>query len=152
MKRKALKFGACLVCVFKNWKLLFKNICGNTCGWKSVLKCVKCCLKTENGCLKSQTKHPLEYFNIIPLFALFCFCVKAIEEILPNRFPPLFLQIPSFTHLKSPWITALFTSLLQNHRSLVWFADLAAAWVKVADIWVDVGSVDICLLFCSNHS
>ena len=48
-----------LVCVFKNWKLLFKNIYGNTCGWKSVLKYVKCCLKTENGCLKTQTKHPL---------------------------------------------------------------------------------------------
>ena len=27
-------------------------------GEKSVLKCVKCCLKTENGCLKTQTKHP----------------------------------------------------------------------------------------------
>ena len=49
-----------LVCVFKNWKLLFKNICGSTCGWKSVLKCVKCCLKTENGYLKIQTKHPLK--------------------------------------------------------------------------------------------
>ena len=48
-----------LVCVFKNWKLLFKNIYGNTCGWKSVLKCVKCYLKTKNGCLKIQTKHPL---------------------------------------------------------------------------------------------
>ena len=47
-----------LVHVFKNWKLLFENICGNTCGWKNVLKCVKCCLKTENGCLKTQTKHP----------------------------------------------------------------------------------------------
>ena len=44
--------GAGLVCVFKNWKLLFKNICGNTCGWKSTLKYVKCCLKTENCCLK----------------------------------------------------------------------------------------------------
>ena len=42
-----------LVHVFKNWKLLFENICGNTCGWKSVLKCVKCCLKTKNCCLKS---------------------------------------------------------------------------------------------------
>ena len=38
--------------------MLFKNICGNTCGWKSALKCVKCCLKTENGGLKSLTKHP----------------------------------------------------------------------------------------------
>ena len=47
-----------LVCVFKNWKLLFKNICRNTCEWKSVLKCVKYCLKTENDCLKTQTKHP----------------------------------------------------------------------------------------------
>ena len=45
--------------LFKNWKLLFKNICENTCGWKSVLKCIKCCLKTKNGCLKTQTKHPL---------------------------------------------------------------------------------------------
>ena len=47
-----------LVHVFKNWKLLFENICRNPCGWKSALKCVKCCLKTENGCLKTQTKHP----------------------------------------------------------------------------------------------
>ena len=50
-----------LVCVFKNWKLLFKKIYGNTCGWKSMLKCVKCCLKTENCCLKTQTKHPLTF-------------------------------------------------------------------------------------------
>ena len=55
-------FGARLVCVFKNWKLLFKNICGNTCGWKSALKYVKCCLKTENGGLKSLTKHHVWYW------------------------------------------------------------------------------------------
>ena len=48
-----------LVHVFKNWKLLFENICENTCRWKSALKYMKCCLKTENGCLKIQTKHPL---------------------------------------------------------------------------------------------
>ena len=53
-----------LACVFKNWKLLFKNICGNTCGWKNVLKCVKCCLKTENSCLKTQTKHPLRHSGL----------------------------------------------------------------------------------------
>ena len=53
-----------LVCVFKNWKLLFKNIYENTCGWKSALKCVKCCLKTENGCLKTQTKYPLSNWNL----------------------------------------------------------------------------------------
>ena len=53
------RFTACLVHVFKNWKLLFENICKNTCGWKSALKYMKCCLKTENGCLKIQTKHPL---------------------------------------------------------------------------------------------
>ena len=50
-----------LVYVFKNWKLLFENIYGNTYGWKNVLKYVKCCLKTENGCLKTQTKHPLNF-------------------------------------------------------------------------------------------
>ena len=38
--------------------MLFENICGNTCGWKNVWKCVKCCLKTENYYLKTQTKHP----------------------------------------------------------------------------------------------
>ena len=27
---------------------------------------MKCCLKTENGCLKTQTKHPLRFLN--------CFC------------------------------------------------------------------------------
>ena len=53
------KIRARLVCMFKNWKLLFKKNCGNTCGWKSVLKCMKCCLKTKNDCLKTQTKHPL---------------------------------------------------------------------------------------------
>ena len=36
-------------------------MCENTCGWKSVWKCVKCCLKTENDCLKIQTKHPLNH-------------------------------------------------------------------------------------------
>ena len=52
-----------MVCVFKNWKLLLKNIYENTCGWKGALKYVKCCLKTENGCLKIQTKHPLRYWD-----------------------------------------------------------------------------------------
>ena len=48
-----------LVHVFENWKLLFENICENTCGWKSVWEYVKYCLKTKNCCLKIQTKHPL---------------------------------------------------------------------------------------------
>ena len=48
-----------LVRGFKNWKLLFKNIYRNMCGWKSVLKCVKCCLKIKNSWLKTQTKHLL---------------------------------------------------------------------------------------------
>ena len=39
--------------------MLFENIYGNSYGWKSAFKCVKCCLKTENGWLKTQTKHPL---------------------------------------------------------------------------------------------
>ena len=56
-KKKKEKSWGRLVCVFKNWKLLFKNIYENMCGWKSVSKYVKCCLKTENDCLKTQTKH-----------------------------------------------------------------------------------------------
>ena len=51
-------YRARLVHVFKNWKLLFENICGNTCGWKSMLKYIKWCLKIKNYCLKTQTKHP----------------------------------------------------------------------------------------------
>ena len=47
-----------LVYVFKNWKLLFKNFCRNTCRWKSVWKYVKYCLKIENCCLETLTKHP----------------------------------------------------------------------------------------------
>ena len=39
--------------------MLFENIYGNTCGWKNTLKCMKYCLKTENDCLETQTKHPL---------------------------------------------------------------------------------------------
>ena len=54
-----------LVCVFKNWKLLFKKICENTCRWKNVLKCVKYCLKTENSCLKTQTKHLLYFLTCL---------------------------------------------------------------------------------------
>ena len=57
-ERKRLR--ARLVYVFKNLKLLFKNICENTYEWKSVLKCVKYYLKTENGWLNIQTKHPLK--------------------------------------------------------------------------------------------
>ena len=48
-----LKLRVRLVHVFKNWKLLFENFCENTCGWKSMWKCVKCCLKTKNCCLKT---------------------------------------------------------------------------------------------------
>ena len=38
--------------------MLFENIYGNTCGWKSTLKCIKWCLKIKDYCLKTQTKHP----------------------------------------------------------------------------------------------
>ena len=75
-KEKWKLFWARLVHMFKNWKLLFENICGNTCGWKSVLKCVKCCLKTEDGCLKTQTKHPLYYL------AYFCYYLWAFLYFL----------------------------------------------------------------------
>ena len=53
-----------LVHVFKNWKLLFKNFYGNMCGWKSVWKYVKYCLKIENCCLKTLTKHPLIFYCV----------------------------------------------------------------------------------------
>ena len=49
--------------MFKNGKLLLKNICENTCGWKSALKYVKCYLKTKNDCLKTQIKYPL--YNLL---------------------------------------------------------------------------------------
>ena len=62
-KKEKKEVRARLVCVFKNWKLLFKNICENTCGWKNTLKCMKYCLKTENGCLETQTKHPLMLYT-----------------------------------------------------------------------------------------
>ena len=66
--------------LFKNWKLLFKNICENTCGWKSVLKYMKCCLKTENGCLKTQTKYPLN----LPTFEFSFFYIYKRLYILLN--------------------------------------------------------------------
>ena len=50
-----------MVHVFKNWKLLFKNFCRNTCGWNSMWKYVKCCLKTKNCCLETLTKHTLKH-------------------------------------------------------------------------------------------
>ena len=75
-----LMLRARLVYVFKNWKLLFKNIYGNTCRWKSVLKWVKCCLKTENGCLKTQTKHPLN----IPVIYIFHIHYKENVKVTIN--------------------------------------------------------------------
>ena len=60
-KKKTLQMQwprARLVYVFKNWKLLFENFCGNMCGWKSVCKCVKCCLKTKNGVWKHKQNTP----------------------------------------------------------------------------------------------
>ena len=57
--KKCEYFTTRLVYVFKNWKLLFKNIYKNTYRWKNVWKYVKCYLKTKNDCLKIQTKHPL---------------------------------------------------------------------------------------------
>ena len=45
--------------MFKNWKLLFKNFCENTCGWKNMWKYVKYYLKIENCCLEIFIKHPL---------------------------------------------------------------------------------------------
>ena len=44
--------------------MLFKNICENTYGWKNILKYVKCCLKSKNGCLKIQTKHPHIFLTV----------------------------------------------------------------------------------------
>ena len=38
---------------------MLENFYKNTCEWKSTLKCVKYCLKTENSYLKTQTEHPL---------------------------------------------------------------------------------------------
>ena len=66
-----------LVHVFKNWKLLFKNIYGNTCGWKSIWKYMKCCLKIKNGCLEIQTKHPL---NILESLGISNHCSVPIHN------------------------------------------------------------------------
>ena len=38
------------------------------------MKCLKYCLKTENGCLKTQTKHPLKISHPIALSLLLSFC------------------------------------------------------------------------------
>ena len=64
--------------------MLFENICGNTCGWKSALKYVKCCLKTENGCLKTQTKHPLKgYYQHEKLISklIYIICYDIFSQI-----------------------------------------------------------------------
>ena len=91
------KLGVRLVCVFKNWKSLFKNICENTCGWKSTLKCVKCCLKTENSCLKTQTKHPLRIF-------MFCgFDIKYVNKYLSTLYSFPETVFPRLQHGKL-WI------------------------------------------------
>ena len=38
------------------------------------MKCIKYCLKTENGCLKTQTKHPLKISHPIAVSLLLSFC------------------------------------------------------------------------------
>ena len=67
---------ACLIYVFKNWKLLFKNIYKNICWWKNMWKYIKYCLKTENDCLKTQTKHPPEGLGKDVVPALNCVDVR----------------------------------------------------------------------------
>ena len=46
------------------WVVLF-IVFLNICGWKSIWKCVKYCLKTENGCLKCPTKWALKVSNYL---------------------------------------------------------------------------------------
>ena len=108
-----------LVYVFKNWKLLFENICGNTCGWKSTLKYVKYCLKIENSCLKAQTKHPLN-FCICCLLILTFFCVFIYYHLTAFLFL-LFLHNPilfsQFSQLNSFGSTKSNTVPNQVHYS-----------------------------------
>ena len=66
-----------MVHVFKNWKLLFKNFCGNTYGWKNVWKYTKCCLKTENCCLEILTKQLL---RVITPYFLFISWLSGFSE------------------------------------------------------------------------
>ena len=88
-----------LVCMFKNWKLLYKNIFENTCEWKNMLKCIKCCLNIKNGCLKIQTKHPKA--------SKICF-VKILSK---NAYFILFLKYKSFNYVISSSLNILFQIL-----------------------------------------
>ena len=84
----------------KNWKLLFANICENTCGWKSVWKYVKCCLKNKNCCLKIQTKHSLCVFKkdfVLTYIYIYIYTHTHTHHIQSN----VTLHIPLFKSLSS---------------------------------------------------
>ena len=116
--------------VFKNWKLLFKNIYGNTCGWKSALKYVKCCLKTENGCLKILTKHPKNsntfLFSDLPVLfrVLFCFFSFFLWSIYLYLY---YEKRKGWTPILKRWNpnTFLFFYLIVFYCSFVWFTLLS---------------------------
>ena len=82
---------ACLVNVFKNWKLLFKNMCGNTCEWKSAWKYVwmKKCVKIHIILFKNwkllfeNTNQTPPYFLKNHFFKKSNF--KKLNQTHPNR-------------------------------------------------------------------
>ena len=70
-----------------------------------MLKCVKYCLKTENGCLKTQTKHPL----VIELLCCsvinygvgsFCSCVSTLYLIYHVVLSPFIKLLGSFIQFR----------------------------------------------------
>ena len=58
---------------------MFENIYENTCGWKSALKYMKYYLKTENGCLKIQTKLLLDS-SLLPSVMLLDEFIRAVGD------------------------------------------------------------------------
>ena len=73
-------------------------------GWKSILKYVKYYLKTENNCLKTQTKHPLTSLLIFFLF------LNHIKRLRPTSTTYVSLQFPT-----SPLHTIQLITLPSKH-------------------------------------
>ena len=123
-----------LVHVFKNWKLLFENICWNTCWWKNVWKYVKCYLKTENCCLKTQTKHPLRIYSYVVDFLksysfirlLFFFLIKLSIYFKSISIRCVKCQIFGIWHTKHQKTILIRCSKCQN----IWHE-----WTVQSQIW-----------------
>ena len=133
--------------------MLFENIYENTYGWKSIWKCVKYCLKTENSCLKIQTKHPL-VFSFHGCYFI-CFMKLKLHKIIRYnwfRCAPWieFARSALRFSFHSKWMSTgffLFTAFIRFLAMVSGFNSISLFLLFIYVAWLMVLCVYMCFLF-----